>query len=68
MRLKTAEAAEALDASRRDLGTQRDVLAAEGAAVAVRLEGLRADVEAVMRRERGAQQLWRERADELASI
>jgi len=68
MRLKTAEAAEALDASRRDLGTQRDVLVAEGAAVAVRLEGLRADVEAVMRRERGAQQLWRERADELASI
>jgi len=62
------EAAVGLEATKQDLNTKRDVYVAEEAALARRLEGLRAEVEAVMRRERGAQQLWKERSDELNAI
>jgi len=68
IRQKTAEAAAALETTKRDLNTKRDIYAAEGAALAGRLEGLRAEVEAVMRRERRAQQLWKDRSDELNAL
>lgn len=68
IRQKTSEAAYALDATKRALSTKQDILVLEEASVASRLEGLRGEVEAVMRRERNAQQLWKDRMDELAEL
>ena len=56
LRAKAAQAAEALARARGQARVSREALAAEGAAVAGRLEGLRDEVAAVMRRERVAQE------------
>lgn len=68
LRQKMVEVAETLDRSRIDLETKRLALVGEEAAIGSRLEGLREDVEVVMRRERHAQDVYRDRRDELASL
>ena len=59
---------EVLQTTRIELDTKRNVLVGEEAAVGGRLEKLREEVEAVMRRERFAQDVYRERRGELAGL
>jgi len=68
LRQKTADAHEALDKQRIELSTKRLASVNEEAAIGGRLEKLREEVESVSRRERWAQELYRERRDELEGI
>ena len=68
LRTKTVEAAEALDKAKIELETKRNVAYGEDAAMASRLERLRSEVESVMRRERVAQEVYRERRSELQAL
>lgn len=51
-----------------DLETKRNASYGEDAAISGRLERLRSEVEGVMRRERQAQEVYRERRNELQAI
>ena len=62
------EVSDMLEKSRIDLETKRLALIGEEAAIGTRLERLHEDVEVVMRRERHAQDVYRDRKDELASL
>lgn len=64
LRQKMMDAHEALEKARIDLDTKRMVSVGEEAAIGSRLEKLREEVEAVSKRERWAQELYRERKDE----
>ncbi|KAH0545507.1 hypothetical protein FGG08_000335 [Glutinoglossum americanum] len=68
LRKKVLEAADALEKARTGLDTFRTLQIAEEAAIPRRLEGLRAEVEFVARREREAQQLYRARKEELDGL
>lgn len=68
LRQKTVEAAEALDEAKVELETKRAASYGEDAAIAARLERLRTEVEGVMRRERQAQEVYRERRGELEAV
>jgi pre-mRNA-splicing factor CDC5/CEF1 len=68
LRQKLVDAHEALEKSRIDLDTKRVVSAGEEAAIGSRLEKLREEVAAVSKRERWAQELYRERKEELDSL
>lgn len=65
LRQKVLGAAEALEKAKVELETKRIVAFNEEATIGARLERLRSEVEAVMRRERQAQEVYRERASEL---
>lgn len=68
LRQKMVDAHEALEKARIELNTKRIVAVGEEAAMGGRLERLREEVEAVSRRERGAQEVYRERKDELDAM
>lgn len=68
LRTKLMEAHEALEKARIDFGTKRLASVGEEVAIGSRLEKLREEVEAVSRRERWAQELYRERKEELDSL
>ena len=68
LREKIGQAAEALEKAAVALDTFRTLQIAEEAAVPSRLEGLRAEVALVARRERVAQELYRARRDELEQL
>ena len=68
LRQKIGEAAEALARATISLDTARTALVAEEAAVGTRLKGLRDEVGFVMKREREAQELYRERRMELMGL
>ncbi|SZF03466.1 unnamed protein product [Blumeria hordei] len=68
LRQKTIDASEALSKVRRALNSFRILKANEEAAISRRLESLRAEVSHVSRREREAQDLYRERTQELATL
>ena len=68
LRQKAVDAHEALDKRRIELSTKRLASVNEDAAIGGRLERLREEVESVSRRERWAQELYRERRDELEGI
>lgn len=68
LREKIAGAFLALENSRRDLSTARSAQYNEQIAVQRRLEGLRAEVQFVNRREREAQDLYRRRKEELDGL
>ncbi|KAL9631855.1 MAG: hypothetical protein Q9164_005667 [Protoblastenia rupestris] len=65
LRQKIVEAAEALDYEKRQLESFRNLQVAEDAALVGRVEGLRAEVEFVQRRERELQGVYAERVREL---
>jgi len=62
------DAHDALEIARIDLDTKRVVSVGEEAAIGSRLEKLREEVAAVSKRERWAQDLYRERKDELDAL
>ena len=62
------EAAEALDKERISLDTFRTLQVAESAALPGRLEALGEEVAFVKKRERDAQEVYRLRREELASV
>jgi len=62
------DAHDALEKARIDLDTKRVVSVGEEAAIGSRLEKLREEVAAVSKRERWAQDLYRERKDELDAL
>ena len=68
LRQKMIDAHDALERARIDLDTKRIVSVGEEAAVMSRLEKLREEVESVSRRERWAQDLYRERKEELDAL
>lgn len=68
LRAKVTEAYEALTTANHTLDAFRTLQIAEEAAIATRLEGLRAEVGFVARREREAQELWRARKEELDGL
>jgi pre-mRNA-splicing factor CDC5/CEF1 len=68
LRLKIAEAAEALSKATISLDSFRTLQISEEAAISRRLEGLRAEVEFVSRKEREAQDLYRARREELSGL
>lgn len=68
LRQKIAEAAEALSKANISLDSFRTLQISEEAAISRRLEGLRAEVEFVSRREREAQDLYRARREELSAL
>ncbi|KAL9125596.1 MAG: hypothetical protein Q9217_005222 [Psora testacea] len=68
LRQKIVEAWEALQEKTRKLDTFRNLQVAEDAALVSRVEGLRAEVEFVKRREREAQALYKERVEELEAL
>ena len=68
LRQKIVEAWEALEEEKRKLETFRNMKIAEDAAIVRRAEGLRAEVEFVKRREWEAQQVYRERREELERL
>ncbi len=68
LRKKIAEASEALGKATISLDSFRTLQISEEAAISRRLEGLRAEVEFVSRREREAQDLYRARKEELTSL
>ncbi|KAE8447680.1 Pre-mRNA-splicing factor cef1 [Mollisiaceae sp. DMI_Dod_QoI] len=68
LRQKISEASEALGKATTSLDSFRTLQISEEAAISRRLEGLRAEVSFVSRREREAQDLYRIRRDELTSL
>lgn len=68
LRQRMVDMSETLEKTRIDLDTKRNVLVGEDAAMSGRLEKLREEVEAVMRRERFAQDVYRENRQELAGL
>ncbi|KAL9098306.1 MAG: hypothetical protein Q9163_006017 [Psora crenata] len=68
LRQRMVEASEALEDEKIKLNTFRNMQVAEGAALAGRIEALRSEVEFVRRRERDAQQIYRERVEELEAL
>lgn len=68
LRQKTVDAHDALHKRHIELSTKRLASVNEEAAVGGRLEKLREEVESVSRRERWAQELYRERRDELEAL
>ena len=68
LRQKITEASVALDKATRSLDSFRTLQISEEAAISRRLEGLRAEVEFVSKREREAQDLYRARKEELTSL
>lgn len=68
LRQKITAAFAALEKSKRDLSTARTAQYNEQVAISNRLEGLRAEVQFVNRREREAQELYRKRKDELDGL
>ncbi|KAF2719338.1 pre-mRNA splicing factor cef-1 [Polychaeton citri CBS 116435] len=68
LRSKLLEAASFLEDTRVDVETQRRALVGEEAGVLERLEKLREEVALVRRREREAQESYRERKDELEAL
>lgn len=65
LRQKIGEAADALETATNSLDAFRTLQIAEEASIATRLERLREEVTFINRREREAQELYRERKDEL---
>lgn len=68
LRNKILEASEALRKATYSLDSFRTLQISEEAAIASRLESLRAEVNFLSRREREAQDLYRVRTEELASL
>lgn len=68
LRQKIIEASEALEKERISLDTFRTLQIAEEAALPRRLDALREEYMFVQKREREAQELYRSRAEELASM
>ena len=68
LRQKIVEASEALEKERISLNTFRTLQVAEEAALPSRLETLREEVAFVKKREKEAQELYRIRREELASL
>lgn len=68
LRQKTVEAAGALEKAKMELETKHNASYGEDAAISSRLERLRSEVEGVMRRERQAQEVYRERRSELQAL
>ncbi|CAK3990440.1 Pre-mRNA-splicing factor cef1 [Lecanosticta acicola] len=68
LKLKILEASEALAQTRLDTEVSRQAQVAEEAGIQGRLEKLREEVALVSRREREAQEVFRERRDELKSL
>jgi pre-mRNA-splicing factor CDC5/CEF1 len=68
LRQKIAEAADALEKATNSLDSFRTMQITEEAAIASRLEGLRSEVGFISRREREAQELYRQRKEELDGL
>lgn len=68
LRQKIAEAAEALEKATNSLDSFKTLQIGEEAAISTRLEGLREEVGFISRREREAQELYRQRNEELDSL
>ena len=68
LRQKIAEAAEALEKAANSLDSFKTLQIAEEGAISSRLEGLREEVGFISRREREAQELYRQRKEELEGI
>ena len=68
LRQKITEAAEALEKATDALDSFRTLQIAEEGAISSRLEGLREEVGFISRREREAQELYRQRKDELDNL
>jgi pre-mRNA-splicing factor CDC5/CEF1 len=68
LRQKIAEAAEALEKATNSLDSFRTLQIAEEAAISTRLEGLREEVGFISRREREAQELYRQKKEELDDL
>lgn len=68
LRTKILQAHEALQKAKLDLDSFRTLQIAEEAAVTRRVEGLRDEVTYVTRREREAQEIYRQRMEELSSL
>lgn len=68
LRQKIAEAAGALEKATNSLDSFKTLQIAEEAAISTRLEGLREEVGFISRREREAQELYRQRKEELDSL
>ncbi len=68
LRQKISEATEALGTATNSLDAFRTLQIGEEAAISSRLEGLRAEVGFITKREREAQELYRERKEELDRI
>lgn len=68
LRQKIGEASDALEKATHSLDSFRTLQIAEEAAISSRLEGLRAEVGFISRREREAQELYRARRDELDGL
>jgi pre-mRNA-splicing factor CDC5/CEF1 len=68
LRQKIAEAAEALEKATNSLGSFKTLQIAEEGGISSRLEGLREEVGFISRREREAQELYRQRKEELDSL
>lgn len=68
LRQKITDASDALSKAAYSLDSFRTLQISEEAAISRRLEGLRSELGFVSRREREAQELYRERTNELASL
>jgi pre-mRNA-splicing factor CDC5/CEF1 len=68
LRQKISEAANALEKAANSLDSFRSLQIAEGAAIASRLDSLRSEVAFISRREREAQELYRQRKEELDGL
>jgi pre-mRNA-splicing factor CDC5/CEF1 len=68
LRQKISEAADALEKATHSLDSFKTLQIAEEGAISSRLEGLRAEVGFISRREREAQELYRARRDELDGL
>ena len=68
LRQKIAEATEALEKATNSLDSFKTLQIAEEGAISSRLEGLREEVGFISRREREAQELYRQRKEELDSL
>jgi pre-mRNA-splicing factor CDC5/CEF1 len=68
LRQRIVDASSALDKAKRDLDSTRTMQYSEQSAVGRRLEGLRAEVSFVSKRERETQELYRTRKDELENL
>lgn len=68
LRQKIAEAAEVLEKATNSLDSFKTLQIAEEGAISSRLEGLREEAGFISRREREAQELYRQRKEELDSL
>src|SRR5271167_423066 len=68
LRQKISDAADALEKATNSLDSFRTLQIAEEAAISSRLDGLREEVGFISRREREAQELYRQRRDELDGL